>query len=333
VLAEALEALSAVERMGLLGHQWAIVRAGRAKLDAFLDLAMAFGEERDPDVLMTLRTPLGFTRRQIASPLGDETEAALMGRIVQEFGDAFATLGWDPAGGEENEIRLRRAALLALVGEVAESEPVLQAAMERCGAYLDDRRSLDPNLADTVVALAARQGGANLFEGFLGAANTAGTPQERRRFLMALGEFRDPDLVKRALSLSLTDAVGTQDVAILLSRMLGNRAAGEQTWDFIKRRWSTLRRRMPPMLITRPIEATPHLGSRTARRDVASFFRANPVPTGARAVRQALEKFDLNLEFQARAAPALRRWLTGERTPRRRGADGDDSSGRVRDAD
>jgi hypothetical protein len=43
---------------------------------------------------------------------------------------------------------------------------------------------------------------------------------------------------------------------------------------------------------------------------VASFFRANPVPTGIRAVRQALEKFDLNLEFQARAAPSLRRWLT-----------------------
>ncbi len=158
--------------------------------------------------------------------------------------------------------------------------------------------------------LAARQGDASLFERFLGAAKTAGTPQERRRFLMALGEFQAPDLVKRALSLSLTDTVGTQDVAILLSRMLGNRAAGEQTWDFIKRRWAALRRRMPPMLITRPIEATPHLGSRAARRDVASFFRANPVPTGARAVRQALEKFDLNLEFQTRAAPALRRWLT-----------------------
>ncbi len=264
--------------MGLLGHQWAIVRAGRAKLDAFLDLAMAFGEERDPDVLMTLRTPLGFTRRQIASPLGDEMEAALMRRIVEEFGDAFATLGWDPAGGEDDEIRLRRAALLALVGEVAESEPVLQAAMERCGAYLDDRRSLEPNLADAVVNLAARQGDASLFERFLGAAKTAGTPQERRRFLMALGEFQEPDLVKRALSLSLTDTVGTQDVALLLSRMLGNRAAGEQTWDFIKKRWAALRRRMPPMLITRPIEATPHLGSRAARRDVASFFRANPVP-------------------------------------------------------
>jgi aminopeptidase N len=185
----------------------------------------------------------------------------------------------------------------------------MQAAMKRCSAYLDDRRSLDPNLADSVVNLAARRGKASLFERFLRAAKAAGTPQERRRFLMALGEFQDPELVKRALSLSLTDTVGTQDVAILLSRMLGNRAAGQQTWEFIKRRWTTLRRRMPPMLITRPIEATPHLGSRSARRDVASFFRANPVPTGARAVRQALERFDLNLEFQARAAPALRRWL------------------------
>jgi puromycin-sensitive aminopeptidase len=332
LLAEESETLSAVERMGLLAHQWAIVRAGRAKLGAFLDLAVAFGKERDPDVLTTLRAPLGFIRRHVAAPLGEETEGALMRRIVEAFGNAFATLGWDPARNEGDEIRLRRAALLALVGEVAESEPVLRAATERCGAYLDDRRSLDPNLADGVVSLAARRGDANLFERFLEAAKAAGTPQEQRRFLMALGEFQQPDLVKRALSLSLTDAVGTQDVAILLSRMLGNRAAGEQTWDFIKKRWAGLRRRMPPMLITRPIEATPQLGSLAARRDVASFFRANPVPTGARAVRQALEKFDLNLELQTRAAPALRRWLAGARTQRRRSHDDDRNRGQGTDA-
>jgi hypothetical protein len=317
--------------MGLLGHQWAIVRAGRARIDAFLDLAMAFGEERDPDVLMTLRTPLAFTCRQLAAPLGDGMEAALRRRIAGAFEPAFTALGWDAASGEADEVRLRRAALLALVGEVAESEPVLQAAMERCGAYLDDRRSLDPNLADSVVNLAAQQGDVSLFERFLGASTRAGTPQERRRFLMSLGEFRNPELVERALSLSLTDAVGTQDVAILLARMLGNRAAGAQTWEFMKRRWAALRRRMPPMLITRPVEATPHLGTRAARRDVASFFRAHPVPTGARAVRLALERFDLNLELQARAAPALRRWLAASAAEQRR-ATGSRSRDRSSDA-
>jgi len=61
---------------------------------------------------------------------------ALMRRIVDGFGDAFAALGWQCADREGDDVRLRRAALLALVGEVAESEPVLQAAMERCSAYL-----------------------------------------------------------------------------------------------------------------------------------------------------------------------------------------------------
>jgi hypothetical protein len=63
------------------------------------------------------------------------------------------------------------------------------------------------------------------------------------------------------------------------------------------------------MLVTRPIEATPSLGTRAYRRDVAAFFREHPVPTGVRAVRQALERFDLDLALVERAAPRLRRWL------------------------
>jgi hypothetical protein len=63
------------------------------------------------------------------------------------------------------------------------------------------------------------------------------------------------------------------------------------------------------MLVTRPIEATPALGTRAARRDVAAFFKANPVPTAARALRQAVERFDLDAELAARVLPELRRWL------------------------
>ena len=44
--------------MGLLGHQWAAVRAGHAELSGWLELAGAFGAETDPDVLLQLRGPL-----------------------------------------------------------------------------------------------------------------------------------------------------------------------------------------------------------------------------------------------------------------------------------
>jgi hypothetical protein len=195
------------------------------------------------------------------------------------------------------------------VGEIAREPETLAEAGRRCDAYLADPHCLEPNLADPVVNLAARQGDAALYERFLTAASEATTPQEQRRFLFALGAFEDAALVRRTLDRCLTDAVGTQDVAILLTRMFSNPQAALPTWEFMKRHWKRLRRRLPPMLITRPIEATPALASRAMRRDVAAFFRANPVSTGARAVRQALEQFDLSLACDAREQDRLANWL------------------------
>jgi hypothetical protein len=70
------------------------------------------------------------------------------------------------------------------------------------------------------------------------------------------------------------------------------------------------------MLVTRPIEALPSLGTRAYRKDVAAFFKTNPVATGARAVKQTLEQFDLNLAFDERLAGSLGSWIEAARTPR-----------------
>jgi puromycin-sensitive aminopeptidase len=308
-LAAALEALAAVERMGLVGHQWAAARAGFARVASFLDLALAFTKERDPDVLVALRSPLELCARSAGRSLGAEAEATLRGRVARAFGDAFAASGWEPGPRESDDERLRRAALLGLVGELGESPELLAEARVRCEAFLADRRSLEPNLADPVVSLAARGGDEALFERFLAASREAATPQDQRRFLLALGAFTDGALVERALELTLSDLVGTQDVALLLARLISNRAASQRAWAFWKRRWTKLRRRMPPMLVTRPIEALPALGTRVYRREVAGFFRKNPVPTGKRAVKQTLEQFDLNLAFDERAARELAGWI------------------------
>ena len=39
---------------------------------------------------------------------------------------------------------------------------------------------------------------------------------------------------------------------------------------------------------------------------VSMFFRSHPVDTGARALKLALERFDINEEFRRRAAKDLR---------------------------
>ena len=65
-------------------------------------------------------------------------------------------------------------------------------------------------------------------------------------------------------------------------------------------------------MASRVIEATAVLQTREYRKEVAKFFKENPVDTASRALRLALERFDVNEEFRTRAAPELKSWLAGE---------------------
>ena len=190
---------------------------------------------------------------------------------------------------------------------------MLAEARERLDAYLRDRGALDPNLADPVVGLAARVGDQALYDGYRGLVAEARTPQERRRFLLGLAAFRTPETIRRTLAATLSPDIPTQDVAFIFMRLLGNPAGRSHAWKFLTRRWSALRRRIPPLMISRLVEALPALREPRAAREVRAFFAAHPVPEASRALKQTLEVFRLNAELRRRTAPGLARWLA-ERT-------------------
>jgi aminopeptidase N len=229
--------------------------------------------------------------------------------IARRFGPQLMRLGWSPAPDEDDATRLRRAAVVRIVGGVGEEASALAEARRRLEAYLADRSSLDPNLADPVVSLAARTGDELLYDRYRAVVSSAATPQERRRFLLNLASFRTKETIRRTLAAVLTDEIPTQDVAFVLMRLLGNPPAREDTWDFIKRKWSALRRRIPPLMLSRLVETTPVLREPRYARDVIRFFKQHPLPEAARALKQAAELFRLNAELRTRTLPDLGRWL------------------------
>ena len=311
-LGEELERLAPAERMGLLGHQWAGVRADRAPLVDWLDLVTRFGDEPEPDVLTAAHGPLAWLVDQALPALAGEHASRFRARIAAVFAPAFARLGWSAASGESDSLRQRRAALLSILGALAEDADALAGAEARIGPYLADRRALEPNLAGPVVDLAARRGNASLFDSYLRTIKAARTPQERTRFEMALGSFRDPALVERALARTLSAQIPTQDVVPLLCRLLANPNARERTWEFIRERWAKLSPRVSPGLASRLISALPALQKPLYRRQVASFFATHPLPTASRALAQALERFDLDAELRTRIVPDLREYLRSD---------------------
>jgi puromycin-sensitive aminopeptidase len=314
LLAQLADGLTPVERLALAGDQWALVRAGKAPIEAFLDVADALGEETDYDVIDGLAGPLDVIDEQVAAP-GSEAQQRFRDWIARRFGPQLERLGWEAVPGEDDPTRLRRAAIVRLIGGVAEAPAVLAEARRRLDAYLADRRALEPNLADPVASLAARVGDEALYERYRTVVAAAETPQERRRFLLNLASFRAPATVRRTLEAVLTPEVPTQDVAFLLMRLLANPAGRAEAWTFMKKRWTALRRRVPPLMISRLVEATPALREPRYGAEVRAFFRTHPVPEAARAVKQALEVFRLNAELRRRTAPGLGRWLGREAAP------------------
>lgn len=307
-LSAGLGALSDVERLCLISDQWALVRAGRVPIESYLDLVTVFGGETEPDLLVTLRSALSVANDQLAAGASEGVRNAWRSFLIDTFCEHLLELGWRPGRGEGDKERVRRAVTVSLLGGIAEWEAVTEVVDEKCRAYLADRGSLEPNLADPVVSLAARQGDADLYEKFLRAEAKAATPQERRRFLFARADFRDAKLLERTRRACL-DEISVQDMPFLIVRMLQNPAGREDTWAFLQRRWPKLAKRFPPALVTRIIDVLPELQTPKHRREVAAFFRKNPVPTGKRAVAQALERFDLNQAFRKSSQEGFESWL------------------------
>ncbi|HSD10199.1 MAG TPA: ERAP1-like C-terminal domain-containing protein, partial [Candidatus Binatia bacterium] len=262
----------------------------------------------DYDVLDGIGGPLGLIDDQVAA---GELQERFRVWVAKRFAPQLESLGWAAPPDEDDARRLRRAAIVRLVGSIAEAPAVIAEARRRLDAYLADRSSLEPNLADPVVALAARSGDSALYDRYRRVIIDAATPQEHRRFLLNLASFRRRELIERTLAATLGAEIPTQDVAFIYMRLFSNPEGGALSWRFLTKNWKTLRRRIPPLMLSRLVEATPSLREPRYAREVGSFFRAHPVAEARRSLKQALEIFRLNADLRRRITPGISRWLRG----------------------
>jgi len=313
-LGRSLAALLPAERIGLLADQWALVRAGRARIADFLDLVLAFGAESDHAVLDELVGRLAYVEARLVD--GDDQER--FRRLVEGlFLPRLRQMGWDPVAGETDQDRLRRAALLRAVAGVARARSVLAETAPRVDRVLNGQRTaLDPNLVDTAVAVTARDGDGELFDRFRAAFPQEPDPAVKRRYLLALTAFERPELVDRAQAMLLDGAVPLQDFASFVHGMLANREAREGSWKLLRDRWSTVMEKTAgaPMLLRRVVEALGNLRERRHLDEARSFLSAHPVAEAQQAVAQTLERLAQDVALRERLVPEVSVWLRGSST-------------------
>jgi puromycin-sensitive aminopeptidase len=308
-LAQHVTELAPAERVSLIADAWALVRAGQVEIGTFLELAMRFGNEPDNAVLDELVSRLSVIEHRLVS---DADRPKLHARLAKLLGGQLAEVGWDAKSDESDESRLRRAALLRGVGGVGRDPQVIAEGKLRLDRFLaGDASALENNLQDIAVGMAARAGDAKRFDQLLQKFQAEKDPAFRRRYLMALTAFEEPQLVERAQALALTETVPMQDFAGFIGGLLGNRVGRDGMWKTLQQKWDAVLERAggAPMLFRRVVESMGALPERRHLTEVEAFLAAHPHDATKMAAAQTLERLRQDVELRERTLAPLGAWL------------------------
>ena len=283
-LSESIGSLKAVERMGLIDHQWALVRAGQSSVGSMLEsgrrLRARIRRRRARDAAQTavvhLRLPdsgrgPGLRRSDagVASrPLRRALRAIGMeARRARARRDPIEARG--PAGHRRRHRRVapRPRSLAAPLRSLPHRPPLDRRESRRRGRFTrraGGRRGAPPPFRrrgdDTLQA--HRRSAASCSHWAISATRSSST---------------------ETLTFALTDAVATQDVAFLLMRLFRQpRSARTHLGIHGSNAGIASANGCPRTVCSYLIEMTPALLTNEYKREVAKFFRANPVPTGER---------------------------------------------------
>ncbi len=309
-LLENLDRLSALERIGLVGHQLALTQARRSPLADLLDLIAGLQSETDPDVLRAVESALSALFRRVAPSRGAAVEAGLRSWVGDHFGEAFAKVGPRAKRSDDERARMRRARLLAIVGGMAQTEGPIAFCAKQTRAHLVDGKALPPDLAAIILQLGASRADATLHEQLCDATRRATTPQARLRTLLALAACPNSSETRASLRACLDESLAPiPDRAALLMSLLGSPSSAEISWEFMQKSWRKLERQMPPILLARVAAMTSHALPTDHGPHILAFFRTHPLSAGERVLHQISEELRIAERFETHAGPDLDRYV------------------------
>jgi aminopeptidase N len=300
-------ALTPPERLSLAEDEWALVRAGHHTVADYLTLAAGFGQEHTSGVLADVTTRLAFIADYLTTAATRPQMEAFIRSLIRPL---FDELGFATVASESDDRRALRAAVVGALGTIGEDPAVIAQARAAVDDSLTGGPALEPTVARAVIRTAASHGDAKLFDALSAAAGRATSPEDQYRYLNALADFRDPELVDRGLRRTLSASVRSQDASSYLAGFFSNPAARARAWSFVKEQWPALE---PKVTIafgdTRLVAALGRFCDAPSRDDIRSFFGAHKLPGAVRTLDQTFEQIDDCLAMREKQTAAVAGWL------------------------
>ncbi len=300
--------LTPLERYTLVDDAWASVLAAATPASSFAETVERFVDETDLSVWQRVVGGLDQLERLVE----DEAAQRLHTRVATLVGPARARLG--PVvvpEGDNDRTRSLRGLLLQTAALLGDDGAARERSTELLRAYLADPGGVDPSLAAAALVVSATLGDEAVHERLVERFRASDNPQDRERLLLALSRFREPACLGRTLDMALSGAVRTQDAPYLLRETLTNRDNGAAAFAFIAEHWPEITGRFPANSIPRLVSGIRAVRDRALADRAVAFLADNPVPQGARQIRQHIERMWVTVALAERESGRFAAYLSG----------------------
>ncbi|MEO6965385.1 MAG: M1 family metallopeptidase, partial [Acidobacteriaceae bacterium] len=252
ILGAAETNLTAPERIGFAGNQWALMRSGRSGIADYLHLVSEMRNDSNAAVLDELAGSLDDVDAKIATAADRKLLAAW---VRQQFGPAYDRVK-DATPSSPLGTQQLRATLFAVLGEIGRDPEILSEAQRLTEKYIADPASVDPSLVRPAIFIATGNGDSHLFDQLQRLSKTSNDPGVQTTALFALANFHDPVLVRRALDYATSGQVRNQDSVFLFVYALRNRDTRPVAWDYIQKNWDKVHAQLTTMMGAYLVKAT-----------------------------------------------------------------------------
>jgi aminopeptidase N/puromycin-sensitive aminopeptidase len=312
LVAQVETALTPSERISLIGDEWVQMRANKASIGDYLDLAAAVKTDSGSEVVGASLGGINTSYVRIAAT--SEEKAALSAWIRSTYAPVYAKLG-PPTEADSANTKELRAQLFGILGYFGKDPSILAQAKEIAAKYLTDPGAIDATLGQTALGLAARNGDAALFDRLQLISETSTNPELQVSALRLLAEFENPALVKRSLDYAVSGKVRNQDAVIQLAIPLGSDENRDQAWKYIQENWEKVQAQFTTEMGAALVGSTANFCSTEARDNVKQFFSTHKVASSDIALRHAIERIDGCIELRKLQEPKLIQWLATQPKP------------------
>lgn len=282
---DTLSSLDDVDRLGLISDAFEASKGGYLPTVSALNIVESFFNETSVVVWEAIASGLGSIRIAMDDDLVRNGMKPFIRALISK---EVKRLGITAKKSDSHFDKLLRPLIVGLAAR-ADEPAVLKEIKELFYSKLPS--DIDPDIRGVVYVTIARLGGKSDFETLVKMHNESNSPEEKLKLSAAITNFKQPELIKRALSMIRSDDVRSQDIVYWISYALSNHYGRDTAWQWLKENWKFIEESMGEDLsfYRMPFYVAVNYSSMEFLKEYKAFFEKHMSDAFERPLKQGIE--------------------------------------------